>query len=259
MSSAPTAAILLIGDELLSGRTQDKNFNYLASQLFLLGIDLKEVRVVGDVTTDIIDAVRPLSTRYTHVFTTGGIGPTHDDITTDSIAQAFGVEVIYHPQTVQKLREYFETIGRTANDDRLRMARLPKGAEIIENPKTIAPGFRLHNVYVLAGIPDIMQTMFEGLAPKLQGGTPMQTTTLTFLCGEGDLAGPLRELQNDLGADVRLGSYPFMENGTYATRIVVQSRVITRFQEAQGRLQALGEALMTAGKCQGIRREDTNS
>ncbi|HEX3215586.1 MAG TPA: competence/damage-inducible protein A, partial [Aestuariivirgaceae bacterium] len=162
---APSAAVLLIGDEILSGRTKDKNLGYIADFLTALGIDLLEARVVGDNEAAIVAAVNDLRSRYSYVFTTGGIGPTHDDITADAVAKAFGVPIDHDPQAVALLQAFFSEIGREPNEARMRMARLPQGARMIPNPVSKAPGFQIGNVHVMAGVPAIMQAMLQELAP----------------------------------------------------------------------------------------------
>jgi molybdenum cofactor synthesis domain-containing protein len=176
---SPTAAVLLIGDEILSGRTKDKNLGFLADYLTVLGIDLKEARVVPDVEDEIVAAVNALRQRYTYVFTTGGIGPTHDDITADAVAKAFGVPIDHHPQAVEILLAHFKQIGREPNEARMRMARAPKGATLIANPVSKAPGFQIGNVFIMAGIPKVMNAMMEDVAPRLARGKPVASQTIT--------------------------------------------------------------------------------
>src|SRR4051794_39721404 len=171
MAISVTAALLIIGDEILTGRTKDKNIGYIAEYLTGIGIDLREVRVVPDVEEEIVSAVNALRSRYTYLFTTGGIGPTHDDITADSVAKAFGVSIDVDPRAVAVMRERYKP--EDLNETRLRMARIPDGADLVENPISKAPGFRIGNVIVMAGVPAIMQAMLDGGGPTLQGGTPM--------------------------------------------------------------------------------------
>jgi len=184
---APTAAVLLIGDEILSGRTKDKNLGFIADYLTVLGIDLKEARIVSDIEDEIVEAVNALRRRYSYVFTTGGIGPTHDDITADAVAKAFGVEIDHHPEAVEILLAHFKAIGREPNEARLRMARTPKGASLIANPVSKAPGFQIGNVFVMAGIPKVMNAMMEEVAPRLQRGAPVISHVVTIQGGEGDV------------------------------------------------------------------------
>ena len=198
MTSVPTAAVLLIGDEILSGRTKDKNLGFIADYLVGLGIDLKEARCVADDEGDIVAALNALRARYTYVFTTGGIGPTHDDITADAVAKAFQVPIGHHPRAMEILLAYFKEIGREPNEARLRMARTPEGATLIENAVSKAPGFRIGNVFVMAGVPKIMQAMMEAIAPTLDKGVPMQSRTVALQGGEGDVAKPLGEIQDAL-------------------------------------------------------------
>src|SRR6266540_7005911 len=196
MTVAPTAAVLLIGDEILSGRTKDKNLGFIADYLNAFGIDLKEARIVPDSEDEIVAAVNALRARYTYVFTTGGIGPTHDDITADAVAKAFGVPIDHDPRAVDILLSWFKQIGREPNEARMRMARMPKGASLIENPVSKAPGFQIGNVFVMAGIPKVMQAMMEEAAKRLSGGVPMRSVAITVEAGEGDIAKPLKEIQN---------------------------------------------------------------
>jgi len=178
MSAAiPTAAVLLIGDEVLSGRTKDRNLGFIADYLTAIGIDLREARVVPDVEEEIVAAVNALRARYTYVFTTGGIGPTHDDITADSVARAFGVEIGHDPRAVEILTTWFKEIGREVNEARMRMARIPKGAVLIENPVSKAPGFQIGNVFVMAGVPRIMQSMMDAVAPASPRASPWWRAT----------------------------------------------------------------------------------
>ena len=180
MTDMPTAAVLLIGNEVLSGRTKDKNLGFIADYLSALGIELMEARIVGDNEADIVAAVNALRARYTYVFSTGGIGPTHDDITADCMAKAFGVGISHHPEAVAILTAYFKHMGRDANEARMRMARVPEGASLIINPISKAPGFRLGNVFVMAGVPKIMQAMMDSLAPQLVKGVVAKSVTIEF-------------------------------------------------------------------------------
>ncbi len=227
----PTAAVLLIGDEILSGRTKDRNLGYIADYLGALGIDLKEARVVADVEDEIVAAVNALRSRYTYVFTTGGIGPTHDDITADAIAEAFGTAIVHDPKAVEILLNYFREIGREPNEARMRMARVPAGASLIENTVSKAPGFQMGNVFVMAGVPKIMQTMLEAITPRLAQGTPMQSRSIEFLGGEGDVAKPLGDIQSRF-PQVSIGSYPFQSAHGFATNLVLRSRDIAALESA---------------------------
>jgi molybdenum cofactor synthesis domain-containing protein len=246
----PTAAVLLIGDEVLSGRTKDKNLGFIADYLTALGIDLREARCVADVEDDIMAAVNALRSRYTYVFTTGGIGPTHDDITADAMGKAFGVEVIHHPKAVETLMAYFREIGREANEARMRMARVPQGATLIENAVSKAPGFRMENVFVMAGVPKVMNAMMDAIAPTLEKGVPMQSRTIALQGGEGDVAKPLGEIQSRY-ADVFIGSYPFEGVGGFATNLVVRSRNLVSLDKAEAEVKAVAEDLTKAGKARG--------
>ena len=192
MSEIVTAGILVIGDEILSGRTKDKNIGFIAEYLTNIGIDLKEVRVVADEEADIIAALDALRNRYNYVFTTGGIGPTHDDITADSVAKAFGVGIDHHPEVVARFRERWTE--QDLNEARLRMARVPDGAELIQSATILAPGFKLGNVIVMAGIPSIMQAMMDIVAPKLKSGVRMLSESVQANAREGDIGGPLRSI-----------------------------------------------------------------
>ena len=250
MTPVPTAAVLLIGDEILSGRTKDKNLGFIADFLVVLGIDLKEARCVADDEGDIVAAVNALRARYTYVFTTGGIGPTHDDITADAIAKAFQVPIGHHPRAVEVLTNYFKEIGREINEARLRMARVPQGATLIENAISKAPGFRMDNVFVMAGVPKIMQAMMEAIGPTLDKGVPMQSRTVALQGGEGDVAKPLGEIQARY-ADVFIGSYPFEGATGFATNLVVRSRNPEALAKAEAEVKAVAESLTKEGKARG--------
>ena len=234
----PTAGVVLIGDEILSGRTKDKNLGYIADFLTARGIDLKEARVVSDEQSEIVAALNALRARYTYVFTTGGIGPTHDDITSDAVAAAFDVPIDHHPGAVKLLKAYFEQIGREATEARLRMARLPEGAEMIANPVSVAPGIHIGNVFVMAGVPKIMQAMLEEIAPLLQEGPPVLSHTIEVHIGEGDLGGPLKAIQ-DRNRAVSIGSYPFESNTGFGANIVVRSRNQAALDRAVSEIEAV--------------------
>ncbi|MEZ5817207.1 MAG: molybdopterin-binding protein [Hyphomicrobiaceae bacterium] len=232
-----TAAILVIGDEILSGRTKDKNIGYIADHLTAIGIDLREVRVVADIEDDIVDAVNALRRRYTYVFTTGGIGPTHDDITADSIAKAFSVGIDHHPQVKQLLLENFQRRGVEATEARMRMARIPLGAEIVENRISVAPGFKLDNVIVMAGIPSVMHVMLDSVTPRLKTGRKMLAVEIELLRPEGEIAELLGDTQAEF-ADVSMGSYPFnREARVFGTVLVLRSTDPDRLAAAEGRLR----------------------
>ena len=234
----PTAGLLLIGDEILSGRTKDKNLGYIAEFLTDRGIDLKEVRVVRDVEAEIVDAVNALRKRYSYIFTTGGIGPTHDDITADAIAKAFGLPCKHDPAALKLLEDYYREVGREATPARMRMARMPIGAEHIANPISAAPGFHIGNVFVMAGVPKIMQAMLEAAGPKLHGGVQMLSRTLVANVPEGDLGGPLTDIQAQFG-DVSIGSYPFEKGTGYGSNIVLRSRDADQLTEAEKAVQGM--------------------
>jgi molybdenum cofactor synthesis domain-containing protein len=225
-SSAPevTAAVLVIGDEILSGRTKDKNIGHIAEFLTALGIDLMEVRIVGDEEAAIVAAVNALRARYGYVFTTGGIGPTHDDITAESIAKAFGVTIDYDPRAVKILQERLAQTGGELNEARLRMTRIPSGAELVLNNVSAAPGFWLDNVIVLAGVPSIMQAMLDGVAPKLKTGVRMLSETVRANAREGDIGSPLGEIAK-AHPEVAIGSYPFFDEARGPnTNVVLRAR-----------------------------------
>ena len=248
--SQPTAAVLLIGDEILSGRTKDKNLGFLADYLTALGIDLKEARVVSDVEDDIVAAVNALRHRYTYVFTTGGIGPTHDDITADAMAKAFGVAIDHDPLAVEILLAYFKEIGREPNEARLRMARIPKGATLIANPVSIAPGFQIGNVFVMAGVPRIMNAMMDDAATRLARGVMMQSRSVEFQGGEGDVAKPLSDIQKAFPGVV-IGSYPFQSADGFATNLVLRSRDVPLLEQALTAVKAMADELVATGKARG--------
>jgi molybdenum cofactor synthesis domain-containing protein len=219
-----TAAVLVIGDEILSGRTQDTNSNHIARVLAALGIDLKEVRVVGDVEGEIVAALNALRGVYDFVFTTGGIGPTHDDITADAVAAAFGVGISYHPEVYALLEARYPPGG--FNDMRKRMARIPHGAALVTNPVSAAPGFHIGNVYVLAGVPMVMRAMMEQIAQELPGGVRVESITVEADIPEGTIAPGLAQLQKE-HKDVAMGSYPFYREGKqqpFGAQLVLRSR-----------------------------------
>ena len=217
-----TAALLVIGDEILSGRTKDKNIGYIAEYLTNIGIDLKEVRVVPDEMEEIVEAVNRLRARYTYLFTTGGIGPTHDDITADCVAKAFGVTIDVDPRARALLLT--RIAEKDLNEARLRMARIPAGADLILNKVSAAPGFRMGNVHVMAGVPTIMQAMLDEVAPTLKTGIKMLSETVRADLREGDIGGPLGDIAK-AHPDVMIGSYPFVDPELGPnTNIVVRSR-----------------------------------
>lgn len=214
-----TAAVLIIGNEILSGRTQDANVRYLAQGLNAQGIRLCEVRVIADVVEPIIAAVNELRARYDYLFTTGGIGPTHDDITNQAIALSFGIELERNAEAVRRLTVYY---GDALNEARLRMAQLPVNATLLENPVSQAPGFQVENVYVLPGVPRIMQAMFDGFKHRLAGGQPMLSRAVNAFIPESTAAIGLAEIQEKF-PNTEVGSYPFIRNRRLGTALVVRS------------------------------------
>ncbi|MCB1885836.1 MAG: competence/damage-inducible protein A [Geminicoccaceae bacterium] len=224
-----TAGLVVIGNEILSGRTQDANTAYLARFLNDAGVRLMEVRVVPDVEADIVEAVNQLRRRHAYLFTTGGIGPTHDDITSAAVAKALGRPLTRHPEAERRLFAYYPEERRTPA--RMKMADTPEGADLVDNPISTAPGFRVENVFVLAGVPKIMQAMLDGVRPLLKGGRPVSSRTLKVEAGEGDVAATLSEVQARHGA-VDIGSYPFFQQGLFGTSVVVRSDDGTRLDEA---------------------------
>ena len=234
----PTAAMLVIGDEILSGRTRDANMHYLAGQLTEAGIDLKEVRVVSDDRAAIISAVQVLSEMYDTVFTSGGIGPTHDDITADCIADAFGAGIDVRDDAREILAAHYARAGTELNAARLRMARIPDGATLIDNPVSAAPGFRLGNVHVMAGVPSVFQAMVASVLPTLTGGAPLVSRTLRIDRGEGDIAGPLGSLA-EAHPDLSIGSYPFQKDGRYGANVVIRGADEAQVDAAMAELAAI--------------------
>ena len=229
--SNPTAAMLVIGDEILSGRTRDANMHYLAGELTAAGIELTEVRVVSDDTPAIVAAVKALSAAYDHVFTSGGIGPTHDDITADCIAEAFGDPISVRADAAALLSAHYASTGKEFNDARKRMARIPDSASLIENPVSVAPGFTIQNVHVMAGVPSVFKAMVASVLPTLTGGAPLMSRTLKVIRGEGDIAGPLGIFATE-HADLSVGSYPFQENGVYGANVVIRGADAARLDTA---------------------------
>ena len=219
-----SAALLVIGDEILSGRTKDKNIGYVAEYLTALGVDLKEVRVVADDELEIVTALNALRARYTYVFTTGGIGPTHDDITAECVAKAFGVAIGHDPRAIKILSERLAQTGGEMNEARMRMTRIPAGADLVHNKVSAAPGFWLGNVIVMAGVPTIMQAMLDEVAPKLKTGVRMLSETVRADCREGDIGTPLGEIAK-AHPEVAIGSYPFFdEQRGPNTNVVLRAR-----------------------------------
>jgi len=232
-----TAAVLVIGDEILSGRTKDKNIGYIADYLTALGIDLREVRVVPDVEEEIVGALNALRARFDYVFTTGGIGPTHDDITADSIAKAFGVPIDYDPRAVAIIKERMAKVGGEMNEARMRMTRIPQGAALVLNKVSGAPGFWIGNVVVMAGVPAIMQAMLDEVAPKLKTGTKLLSETIRADAREGDLGTELG-LVAKAHPDAIIGSYPFFDEKLGPnTNIVVRARDPQTLQAVKGAVE----------------------
>ena len=218
---AKTAAMLVIGDEILSGRTQDTNSNYVACQLTAIGIDLCEIRVVGDVEEEIVAALNALRSRYDFIFTTGGIGPTHDDITADAVAKAFGVGIGYHPEAYALLEARYAP--GEFNEARKRMARVPDGGILIRNRASVAPGFQIGNVFVMAGVPMVMRAMMEEVLPRLPQGVPVLSAAISADLPEGTIAAGLGDIQKAY-PQTAIGSYPWYRDGKFGAQLIVRSR-----------------------------------
>lgn len=244
-----TACVLIIGNEILSGRTQDVNLNHIAQTLGGWGIQVREARIVPDVSAEIVAAVNVCRARYDYVFTTGGIGPTHDDITADCIAEAFGVDLVLHPEIAERIQK------RPAPPDvmaaRLRMARVPEGATLIDNLTGGPQGFRIENVFVMAGIPAVMQAMLGSLEGKLERGALIHSRSVTAYLGESQIAGPLRDIQARF-PQLDLGSYPFFRSDRYGTSLVLRG---TDEQALDAMLEEVKAAIVAAGETpQDVRR-----
>ncbi|MCC6864204.1 MAG: competence/damage-inducible protein A [Rhodobacteraceae bacterium] len=231
----PTAAMLVIGDEILSGRTRESNMHHLAQRLIEHGIILAEARVVPDEQSRIVAALNDLRAAYDHVFTSGGIGPTHDDITSDAIAVAFGVAITHRADAMALLAAHYDRLGLPFNEARQRMARIPDGATLIENSITIAPGFTLGNVHVMAGVPNIFEAMLAWVLPTLIGGDPLLSQSLRVNRGEGEIASEFAALAAEF-PDLSMGSYPFNIKGVYGTNLVVRGTEPARLDAAMKRL-----------------------
>ena len=231
----PTAAMLVIGDEILSGRTRDSNMHFLAGELTKHGIDLREVRMISDDEVAIIAGVTALSETHDHVFTSGGIGPTHDDITADCIAKAFGAHLDVRDDARAILQAHYDKSGTELNEARLRMARIPDGAALIDNPVSAAPGFTLKNVHVMAGVPSVFEAMVASVLPTLTGGSPLLSQTLRVMRGEGEVAGNLSALAADF-SDLSIGCYPFQKDGAFGANVVVRGADGARVDAAVTRL-----------------------
>jgi molybdenum cofactor synthesis domain-containing protein len=234
----PTAAMLVIGDEILSGRTRDSNLHHLAQELVRHGVRLMEARVVADDHAAIGAAVNALRGAWDHVFTSGGIGPTHDDITADAIAAALGATIGPRADALAVLQAHYDRAGLEFNEARRRMARIPEGAVLIDNPISAAPGFSLGNVHVMAGVPDIFQAMVAGVLPRITGGAPLLSQALTVHRGEGEIAGAFGELAAAF-PDLSMGSYPFVRGGAHGTTLVIRGTDPARLGAAMTRLAAL--------------------
>jgi molybdenum cofactor synthesis domain-containing protein len=234
------AALIIIGNEILSGRTKDKNLAYLAEWLNEIGIQLYEVRVIRDDEKEIIDCVNLLRKKYNYVFTTGGIGPTHDDITTASIAKAFNVELETNPEALNILKGYYKE--GELNEARLKMTLLPQGAELVENPVTKAPGFKMENVFVMAGIPSIMQGMLEGAKIFLEIGNKMSSKSIDVFMPESVVAGELSKIQ-DKFSNVEIGSYPFNKEGKFGTSLVMRSADLQALDRCEHEITAMVKKL----------------
>ncbi len=234
----PTAAMLVIGDEILSGRTRDANMHYLAGELTAVGITLSEVRIVSDDRDAIVAAVKALSAAYDTVFTSGGIGPTHDDITADCMAESFGQSIDVRADARAILQAHYDKAGTDLNEARLRMARIPADAALIDNPVSAAPGFIIENVHVMAGVPSVFKAMVASVLPTLTGGAPMLSETLTVYRGEGDIAGPFGELAKAYPS-LSMGSYPFQRDGKYGANLVVRGQDAVLLEEAMGKLSEI--------------------
>ena len=239
--SNPTAAMLVIGDEILSGRTRDANMYHLAGRLSEMGIDLKEVRVVSDEDGEIVVAVNGLRGKFDHVFTSGGIGPTHDDITADNVAAAFGVPIGPREDAIAILATNYANGRDDINEPRMRMARIPEGAVLIDNPISKAPGFSIENVHVMAGVPKIFEVMLDGVLAKLTGGDPVVSETVRLHIPEGDVAGPLGEIASAFPA-VSIGSYPFSNAEGYGTNIVMRGTDLAMVAQAAGKVRVIFDA-----------------
>lgn len=239
MSKHYSAAIIIIGNEILSGRTQDVNLSFIAKRLEQLGIRLLEARVIPDVEQTIIDVVTTAAEDYDYVFTTGGIGPTHDDITTASITRAFNAEIVRNAEAQALLEAYYPASDIT--DARLKMADIPTGAILIPNPISGAPGFQLHNVFVLPGVPKIMQAMFDGITDRLIGGDPILTLSVITDLREGQIAEGLTELQNAYPV-ISIGSYPFFKHRKFGVNIILRGTIISELEELQSKIIDLVKA-----------------
>ena len=243
----PTASMLVIGDEILSGRTRESNMNFLAIELSKVGIDLKEVRIVRDYKPAIISAVINLSSSFDLVFTSGGIGPTHDDITSECMAEAFNRSLEIHKDARNKLEDYYRELGKKLNSSRLGMALIPKGAELIENSVSAAPGFSIGNVHVMAGIPKVFQAMVSNIIKTLKKGTPTLSKTIKLSLAEGEIAYILEKLSSAY-PELSIGSYPFVENDEFGVDIVVRGERSDLIDQFINNLEAKIESIKHLNK-----------
>ena len=237
-----TAAILVIGDEVLSGRTQDVHVSHLAKELGHIGITVKEARIIADDRAAIVAAVNHCRAAYTYVLTTGGIGPTHDDMTSEAIAAAFDVPYEFHAEAKALLEDYYK--GQDFNEGRQRMAKMPRGAILIDNPVSTAPGFQVENVFVMAGVPSIARAMLQSVLPRLTGGAVLQSRSVSATATEGQLAAPLGEIQSQF-PDLMLGSYPYYRNKGFGVSVVIRgtddARLDTAVEHVEAMFRALGQ------------------
>ncbi|NCW06818.1 MAG: competence/damage-inducible protein A [Rhodobacterales bacterium] len=234
----PSAAMLVIGDELLSGRTHDANMHYLAKELTEIGINFTEARFIRDDPAAIVSNIIELSKRFDYLFTSGGIGPTHDDITTDCVAEAFEKKASIRSDALKILQEYYDGKDIELNEARLRMARIPETAELIDNPISAAPGYVIENVYVMAGVPKIFQSMLKTVIPKLEKGLPTLSLSVKIYKGEGDIALDLEEMVKTFD-QLNFGSYPFSEKGVHGTNIVIRGNDKKLMEEAEDKVRSL--------------------
>lgn len=226
-----TAAIIIIGNEILSGRTQDINVQYIASKLSNHGIFLEECRIIPDVKENIINTVNDLRSKYSYIFVTGGIGPTHDDITSDAIAACFNVQLVKNPEAYRRIQEYYQAKGRDLNNATIKMSYIPEGALLIDNNESAAPGFILENVYVMAGVPYIMQSMMEFILPQIKSEKAIESTSISLNLAESVIANEMEIIQNKY-PDVSVGSYPFLSNNKPATSVVMRSNNVFKLTQA---------------------------
>lgn len=234
----PTACMVVIGDEILSGRTRDSNLTHLAAEMSRSGIALREARVIGDSHAQIVATVRELAPRYDHMFTSGGIGPTHDDITAEAVAEALSTPISLRADAMDLLARHYESRGMEFNAARQRMARIPEGARLIDNPISVAPGFSLQNVHVMAGVPEIFRAMLASVLPQLTGGAPLLSQSLRVARGEGEIADAFGKLAEAF-PDLSMGSYPFSQNGAIGTNLVIRGHDPARLSDAMLLLNAL--------------------